>query len=181
MNITKSNRRARAGPPVIRFQGTLVAHAVEGKPSKTVLELPTAVATKLRGMETIEGTINGHPFRAPFAAPSNGHALRVNDAMLNGARAEIGESVRVAVLGPEPEPKVPPDLQAGFGASRKAATLWKNLTLLARLDWIRWIEGAKTHATRARRVARTIDQLSSGKRRPCCVNFYEYMLERVAE
>ncbi|MBV8460504.1 MAG: YdeI/OmpD-associated family protein, partial [Candidatus Eremiobacteraeota bacterium] len=56
-----------------------------------------------------------------------------------------------------------------------------DLTRLGRLDWMRWINSAKTPETRARRVRRTVEQLSSGKRRPCCVNFYEFMLHRVGE
>jgi len=168
------------GPPVIRFKAKLVRHPEKGA-SKPLLDLPKPVATKLHGMETIEGTINGHPFRAPFEASANGHFLRVNSAMLNGARARVGETVQLAVLGPEPEPKIPADLRTAFSAFPDAKTLWKDLTHLARLDWIRWIDGAKTPETRARRITRTVEQLAEGKRRPCCVNFYEYMLKRVGE
>ena len=59
--------------------------------------------------------------------------------------------------------------------------MWKDLTKLGRQDWVRWIESAKSPETRARRVTRTIDQLAEGKRRACCVNVYEYMLNRVEE
>lgn len=183
MNKSKSRPDSKrcAGPEVIRFKGKLVARSSNGKAAKTLLDLPTAVAMKLRGMATIEGTINGHAFRAALEPPLDGNFLRVNGAMLNGARAKIGDTVQLAVLGPEPEPRIPADLRAAFSRSARAVTLWQDLTLLARLDWIRWIESAKAPETRARRIARTVDQLSSGKRRPCCVNFYEFMLERVAE
>lgn len=178
---TPHGQAYRVTPAVVRFKAKLVSHSSERKSPKTLLELPKTVAVKLRGMATIEGTINGHPFRAPLETTPKGESLRVNNAMLNGARAGIGEVVQLAVLGPEPEPKIPPDLRAAFSTSRKATMLWKDLTLLARLDWIRWIESAKAPETRARRITRTVEQLSSGKRRPCCVNFYEYMLKRVAE
>jgi uncharacterized protein YdeI (YjbR/CyaY-like superfamily) len=59
--------------------------------------------------------------------------------------------------------------------------LWMDLTSDGHHIWIRWIESAKKPETRARRVTRTVDQLSSGKRRPCCVNVYEFMLRRVHE
>lgn len=169
------------GPPVLRFKGKLVQHPANGKAPKTLAHLPEQIGKKLRGMETIEGTINGHPFRASLEATPKGDYLRVNSAMLNGARAGVGETVALAVLGPEPEPKIAADLRTAFSASPQAKALWKDLTLLARLDWVRWIDGAKTPETRARRITRTIEQLAEGKRRPCCVNFYEYMLKRVAE
>ncbi len=55
------------------------------------------------------------------------------------------------------------------------------LQLAASRGTLRWIEGAKKPETRDRRVKRTVEQLSEGKRRACCVNVYEYMMERVQE
>jgi len=133
-------------------------------------------------MTKVEGTMNGHPFRAPLEPnTSGGHWLRVNKAMREGAGADAGDTVKLAILGPEPEPTVPADLRSALKASHEARTLWKALTPMGRLDWIRWIDSAKTPETRARRVMRTVEQLSSGKRRPCCVNVYEFMLRRVQE
>jgi hypothetical protein len=163
-------------PAVIRFEGTLVKSPANGKASKLYVDVPRSAAVKLRGMETIEGVINGHPFRAPF---DEAGLLRVNDAMLRGANARCGDVVRLAVLGPEPEPTIPPDLQRAFAQVPEAKALWSELTHLARLDWIRWIDGTKNTQTRERRITRTVEQLAEGKRRPCCVNFYDYMLRRV--
>jgi hypothetical protein len=59
--------------------------------------------------------------------------------------------------------------------------LWDDLTTMGRRDWVHWVESAKQPETRARRVTRTVEQLSSGKRRACCVNVYEYMLCRIQE
>jgi hypothetical protein len=133
-------------------------------------------------MTTVEGTINGHPFRAALEpSESGGHSLRVNNAMRNGSGADAGDTVKLAILGPEPAPTVPADLRVAMTASNGAKTLWQELTTDGRRIWIRWIEGAKTLETRARRVRRTVEQLCEGKRRPCCVNFYEYMLSRVQE
>jgi uncharacterized protein YdeI (YjbR/CyaY-like superfamily) len=58
--------------------------------------------------------------------------------------------------------------------------VWDDLTF-GRLDWVRWIEAARKPETRARRVQRTVEQLAEGKRRACCVNVYEYMLERIQD
>jgi hypothetical protein len=148
-----------------------------------MLNIPKAISKKLGGMATVEGTINGHPFRATLEPnASEGHWLRVNKAMRRGAGAGAGDTVNLAILGPELEPTIPTDLRVAFAASpQKAKTLWKDLTSLGRRDFIRWIESAKTPETRSRRVRRTIDQLSEGKRRPCCVNVYEFMMDRVQE
>ncbi len=164
-------------PAVLRFNVRLNG-------SGTLLDVPKEVDTKLRDMPKVEGTINGHPFRAALEPnPSGGRRLKVNKAMRRGAGASDGDgdTVELAILGPEPDPKGPADLRTAFESSPEAKTVWMDLTAMGRQDWVRWIESAKTPETRARRITRTIDQLSEGKRRACCVNVYEYMLNRVEE
>lgn len=64
--------------------------------------------------------------------------------------------------------KMPIDLKKALAASPKATLLWKELTPIARRDFITWIEQAKQETTRERRVGVAIDKLLSGQRRPCC-------------
>jgi len=171
-----------SGPEVVRFDAKICQPREAKNAGGTVLDVPKTVVKKLGDMPKVEGTIEGHPFRAALEpTPSGGLWLRVNKAMLKGADAGMGDSVELAVLGPEPEPKPDADLRAALDASPEAEEVWDALTIMGRLDWVRWIEGAKKPETRDRRVKRTVEQLSEGKRRACCVNFYEYMLERVQE
>lgn len=183
MNKMANENKRGGGPSVLRFKARLIRHPKHGKTgSSTLLDVPRGVSSKLRGMTKVEGTMNGHPFRAAMEPnTSGGNWLRVNKAMLEGAGADAGDTVKLAILGPEPEPTVPVDLRKALNASYEAKTLWTDLTSDGRRIWIRWIESAKKPETRARRVTRTVEQLSSGKRRPCCVNVYEFMLRRVQE
>lgn len=182
MNRARRQHKDGGSPSVVRFRARLVQNSKAPTGSWTQLNLPKVVSEKLRGVTKVEGTINGHPFRAALEANSSGgHSLRVNRAMREGAGADVGDTVKLALLGPEPEPTIPADLRVVLAVSHEAKTLWKDLTSLGRRDWIRWIESAKTPETRARRVTRTVEQLASGKRRPCCVNVYEFMLNRVQE
>ena len=173
------------GPPVLRFEGQLFQHPKTAKTDfQTLLNVPEWLSKQFpsRGMTKVEGTINGHPFRAALEPNTSGsHWLRVNKAMLKGAGAHAGDTVRLAILGPEPEPTVPADLWLALTASHEAKTLWDDLTTMGRRDWVRWIESAMQPETRTRRVIRTIEQLSSGKRRACCVNVYEFMVCRIQE
>lgn len=173
------------GPPVLRFEAQLFQHPKMAKTDfQTLLNVPEWVSKQFpsRGMTKVEGTINGHPFRAALEPNTSGsHWLRVNKAMLKGAGAHAGDTVRLAILGPEPEPTVPADLWVALTASHEAKTLWDDLTTMGRRDWVRWIGSAKQPETRTRRVARTVEQLSLGKRRACCVNVYEFMLSRIQE
>ena len=64
--------------------------------------------------------------------------------------------------------RLPNDLQNALRDDRRASKLWENITPLARNEFICWVEDAKQQETRARRISRTCQELSEGKRRPCC-------------
>jgi hypothetical protein len=152
-----------AGPPVLRFEAQLFQHPKTAKTDfQTLLNVPVWVSKQFprTSRPRSEGTINGHPFRAALEPNTSGsHWLRVNKAMLKGADADAGATVKLAILGPEPEPTVPADLRGAL--LQEAKTLWDDLTTMGRRDWVRWIESAKQPETRARRVTRTVEQLSS--------------------
>src|SRR5690349_21607190 len=68
----------------------------------------------------------------------------------------------------ESAPGVPMDLRKALAAAPMAKALWADLTPIARMDFVSWIEAAKQPETRRRRIERACDMLVSGKRRPCC-------------
>jgi bacteriocin resistance YdeI/OmpD-like protein/uncharacterized protein DUF1905 len=181
----KKRKLGERSASVLRFKARLFRHpkaAVAGGSATLLLDVPALVSRKARssGMTTVEGTINGHPFRATLEPnTSAGHWLPVNKAMRQGADADVGDTVQLAILEPEREPIMPSDLRVALTASDKAKTLWKDLTPISRTDWIRWVVSARQPETRARRIRRTVEQLSEGKRRPCCVNIYEFMMSRI--
>jgi hypothetical protein len=178
----KKRKLGKSGPSVFRFKARLFRSPNKIGSATLLLDVPDVVSEKARssGMTTIEGTINGHPFRAGLEPnTSGGHSLPVNKAMRDGAGADEGGTVQLAILEPEPEPIMPGDLRVALTASEKGKALWKDLTPIGRTDWIRWVVAAKQPETRARRIRRTVEQLSEGKRRACCVNVYEFMMARI--
>lgn len=64
--------------------------------------------------------------------------------------------------------KLPRDLQKALTFYPVAEIAWKDITPLARNEWICWVESAKKMETRERRIKRTCAGLEEGKRRPCC-------------
>jgi hypothetical protein len=158
----------------IRFRATLFRPAATAKAvAWTFLKLPKEASAKLpsRGMTSVEGTLNGFPFRATLEPDGQGcHWLKVERKIREAAGAEAGDVValEIAPAAKEPEPKVPADLRKALAAAPKARESWSDITPLARRDWIHWIVSAKQAETRARRIRNACSMLAAGKRRPCC-------------
>jgi len=70
--------------------------------------------------------------------------------------------------GEESEARVPPDLRKALAAAPMAKAQWRDLTPIARRDFISWIDSAKQPETRRRRIEKACSMLVAGKRRPCC-------------
>ncbi len=64
--------------------------------------------------------------------------------------------------------RVPADLRKAIVSAVAAQTTWEDITPLARNEWICWVESAKKTETRNRRIRMAQENLSVGKRRPCC-------------
>ena len=158
----------------IRFKAKLLRPAATAKgDSWAFLVLPKNVSAKLstRGMTTVDGTINRHPFRATLEPDGQrSHWLKVDRKMREGAEAEVGEVVALEITPAteELEAKVPADLRKALAAAPKARAVWSDITPVARRDWIHWITSAKQAETRARRIDNACDMLAGGKRRVCC-------------
>jgi uncharacterized protein YdeI (YjbR/CyaY-like superfamily) len=78
--------------------------------------------------------------------------------------------------GEASEPRVPTDLRKALAATPKAKAQWKDLTPIARTDFISWIDSAKQQETRRRRIEKACSMLSAGKRRPCCYSIVSFNL-----
>ena len=63
---------------------------------------------------------------------------------------------------------LPSDLAVALTQTVQYLDLWNDLTPLGRNEFICWITSAKLPETRTRRIKRTIEELTEGKRRPCC-------------
>ncbi len=147
----------------------------------TILRLPEDASAKLpsRGMTMVKGTINGVPFKTllePDGRYGQGkkpsHWFRPDEKLLDDANATVDDTVQVSL---EPskvwiEPEVPEDVKKALSSSPKAKGLWKDITPMARWDWVRWIRAVKTPETRQKHIEVMLDKLNRGIRRPCCFN-----------
>ena len=63
---------------------------------------------------------------------------------------------------------LPRDLRSALLGNEVALAAWRDITPLARNEFICWVEDAKRLPTRERRIRRTQEELEDGMRRPCC-------------
>ena len=84
-------------------------------------------------------------------------------------------------MNPKPAPeesevRLPPDLRKALAATAMAKAQWRDLTPIARRDFLSWIDSAKQPETRRRRIEKACSMLAAGKRRPCCYSIVSFNL-----
>ncbi len=142
----------------------------------TILRLPEDESLKLpsRGQVAVKGTINGHEFQTVLEPDGYwGHWIRVDKDLQKLAGVSAGDTAALEIESTKdwPEPVVPKDFQTALTvAPEKIHELWKDITPMARWEWIRWVNATTNMDTRAIRVEKSISKMNGGTRRPCCFN-----------
>ena len=140
--------------PAVRFEATL--YTIDGS---TILRLPGKASNQLpsRGQVAVQATVNGHACQT-VAEPDGefGHWVRIDAKQQRAAALRAGDTAEVELVPLEdwPEPKVPHDLQAALAAAPdKIQELWKDITPMARWEWVRWVNATRNpgHAPAPRR------------------------------
>lgn len=156
------------------FNAKLLRPAAPGDASDWgFVVLPKAASDTLprRGRTSVTGKLNGHAFNAVLEPDGQlSHWLRLSPELQVAAGVSVGDEVSVEVMPIDAqEPVVPVDFQAALDAASVAAqNTWQATTVIARVDWVHWVESAKQEKTRASRIASACDQLAKGKKRVCC-------------
>jgi hypothetical protein len=154
---------------VVQFEST-----VSEVGSTALVRLPKDASQALpsRGQVAVHGTIDGHEVRTVVEPDGlRGHWIRISPELQQAARLTYGRSIAIAIepASEWPEPEVPADLAAALDtASAEVQERWRDITPMARWEWVRWVDATANPVTRQRRVEVSISKLDHGKRRPCC-------------
>ena len=157
-----------------RFEAKLRGPAdMKGDTSWAFIILPKSESDRFprRGRTSVQGTIDGHPFKATLEPDGQlSHWLKVPKSLLEDAGVAVETTVTLEVLpcAEELEPPLPPEFHDLLDASPEAKATWDATTTIARIDWIHWIESAKQARTRLSRTTDACHMLASGKKRVCC-------------
>ena len=139
----------------------------------TILRLPDDASARLpsRGQVAVKAVMNRHAFQTVLEPDGRrGHWLKVDKTLRQALALSEGETVALEVEPTKdwPEPDIPRDFQTALADAPDISSLWKDITPMARWEWVRWINATRNPETRKRRVEVGISKLRSGKRRPCC-------------
>jgi hypothetical protein len=149
----------------------------EAEPRKTgrwtIVTLPDDASARLpsRGQIAVKAVMNGHAFQTILEPDGRrGHWLKVDAKLQQALALRAGETGALEVEPTKdwPEPDIPRDFRTALADAPDISELWKDITPMARWEWVRWINATKNSDTRKRRVEVGISKLRSGKRRPCC-------------
>lgn len=80
------------------------------------------------------------------------------------ARIDAGARPKRPARAGKPEAEVPPALAAALAADAQAMATWDAFPPSCRREYCEWVAEAKRDETRAKRVARTIEQVGEGKK-----------------
>ncbi len=107
--------------------------------------------------------------RLAVYAPSKAFVISLSQA-LSAELAGRGVAVLTVCPGPVDTPffDVLGSRERRDWPTTRQLDAWKDITSLARNEFIRWVEDAKQQTTRERRIRRTQEELEDGRRRPCC-------------
>jgi hypothetical protein len=141
-----------------------------------ILRLPEAASKSMpsRGQVAVIGTINGHDFRTVLEPDGYwGHFIKVDGALQKAAGVKSGDTatLELEVTKNWPEPEVPQDFAKALAAAPlRVKDKWKDITPMARWEWIRWVNSTGNMDTRAVRIEKSVSKLNGKHRRPCCFN-----------
>jgi len=143
---------------------------------QVILRLPEADSKQLpsRGQVAVIGKINGHNFKTVLEPDGYwGHFVKIPDELQKAANVDAGDNatLELEVTKDWPEPDVPNDFADALKtAPQKVKDKWKDITPMARWEWIRWVNDTRNPDTRVIRIEKSVSKLNGKHRRPCCFN-----------
>lgn len=146
---------------VVEFEATLVR--LPGKIAWTVFYIPVSFTDAMgsKGRINVRLIVDGAEFHGTLLPSSNGHYQVYNKAMREHCGQDIGGTVHV-LLEADDQPReleFPPDVAAALTGNALAQEKFTALPYYIRREEINKISGAKTQATREKRLNTLIDKL----------------------
>ena len=150
---------------VLRFTATLEPHGPAG--AFLLSDEQVAVLGGGRKAFPVRVSVNGTTLSLRLARMGGENMIGLAKAVRAQAGVELGSSYDVEIVLDEGERavEVPDDLAAALAADPEAEGSFHGLSYTHRKEYVRWVTEAKKDATRADRVAKTIEMVRAGRTR----------------
>ena len=113
----------------------------------------------------VRGMLNATPFHGSLGARQGIYFMPLNKELREHAGIGPGDTVRVVIAPDEAQTEaVPADFAARLTATPEAGRFFDTLSAFYRNAYVTWIEGAKTPATRMRRLDEAIGLLAAHRK-----------------
>lgn len=141
---------------------------IQGSGNKAGIEVPEEIVTALGAgrRPPVIVTINGQSYRSSIAVMGGKNMVGVSAANRQLTGVSAGDTVEVG-LELDTEPRVielPEDLAGALGSEPEAQAFYGTLNYSSQRRYVEPITDAKTPETRARRVAKAVEDLKAGKK-----------------
>ena len=120
-----------------------------------------------RARPPLRVTIRGHTWRTTPAVYGGVADIGLYKEVRAASAVDAGDRVRVTMeLDTAPRTvTVPDDLRAPLAGDLEAQAAYDELSFTHRREFVKWVEEAKRPETRARRIARTVENVRAGRHR----------------
>ena len=151
---------------MITFTATILKFGEMGeKTGWHYIEVPADIAEKLNPADKksfrVKGKLDNHPIKGASLIPMGGgtYILALNAAIRQGIRKTKGAMLKVQLAVDKPY-ELLPELLECLNDEPDAKAFFSSLPRSHQNYFSKWIESAKTEATRAKRIAMTVEAAS---------------------
>lgn len=165
---------------MIKFIAQLEKFGKKGeKTGWTYIEIPAEIADKLnKGVKKsfrVKGKLDDFKVKGVSLLPmgDGDFILPVNAQMRKGIKKTKGEKIQVQLMADFDEIKISSDLSECLRDEKRALAFFNSLTKSHQNYFTKWIESAKTDATKAKRIAQSINGLKMKMGYPEIIRYYK--------
>ena len=152
---------------MIRFTATILKFGEKGeKTGWTYFEIPADLADLLQpGVKKsfrVKGKLDSHPIKAIALIPMGGGAfiMPLNATMRKAIKKKLGSMLQVQLQVDKEEYQLNEEFMECLADEPKAQAFFNSFTASTQRYYSKWIESAKTDATKTRRIALAVTALS---------------------
>ena len=156
-----------------QFTTTILQFAEMGeKTGWTYIRVPAAIAQKLlpgnKKSFRVKGLLDDHPVKQVALLPMGEKAegdfiMPINATMRKATRKRKGDRLKVALEVDKTTLKLPKDLLECLADEPKALEFFKNMAKSHQHYFGKWVDSARTDATRAKRIAQAVNAMAKSR------------------